>query len=91
MNQRQSMRKLRKEMLLLQSAQYRAAMRHRLGDATARSLREELTRTAWLDGAGALLGSILPARWGRWLNLALGVVRIAKTVVDRSEKQGPVV
>lgn len=89
MNQRQTMRKLRKDMLLLQSAQYRAAMRHRLAEASTHSLREELTRTAWLDGAGALLGSLLPARWGRWVNLALGVVRIAKTLADRSEKMPP--
>lgn len=81
MNRCRMMRSLRKEMLVLQAEQYRLALRQDLGDLDASTSGKG--NTAWLETLAGVLGAVLPARWGRWLNAGLSGWRIAKQVVGK--------
>lgn len=91
MSQRCVMRNLRKEMLILQSAQQRMAVREALqnlqqGANLLSPARSEQASLPWLDALTSVLGVALPARWGRWFNAALGAWRIARRVADSKMK-----
>jgi hypothetical protein len=79
MNRAQKLRSLRKDMLLLQAKQYRMALQHDLSHLNA-SGSDDKDYSAWLETAGSVLGAVLPARWGRWLNVGLSAWRIGKRI-----------
>lgn len=91
MSQRQVMRTLRKEMLILQSAQQRMLVRESLqnlqqGANLLSPARPEQASLPWLDALTSVLGAVLPPRWGRWFNAALGAWRIARRVAESKLK-----
>ncbi|GAB2894899.1 hypothetical protein GCM10027046_25140 [Uliginosibacterium flavum] len=83
MNRRRMMRSLRKEMLVLQAEQYRLALRQDLGSLNLASSVSGKAQSAWLETLAGVLGAVLPARWGRWLNAGLSAWRIAKQVMGK--------
>ncbi|MBS1208851.1 MAG: hypothetical protein H6R19_1249 [Proteobacteria bacterium] len=80
---RRTVRDFRKEMLLLQAEQYRLALRQDLA-SLAPMAPEGKDHLVWIETLAGILGAVLPARWGRWLNVALSAWRIGRQALMKN-------
>lgn len=91
MSQRDLIRQLRKQMLQLEAAQHRAALKAALGglDDTFGTSEEEAGAKSrqWTDIATSLLSVVLPARWNRALNLGVTAWRVGSKLYARTGKK----
>lgn len=94
MNQRRMMRGFRKEMLLLQAEQHRMVLQQGLRTLSlplpAAVGQTDGAASPWPELLGSVLGAVLPARWGRWFNLALSAWRISRRLaaLRQADKAG---
>lgn len=82
MSRRTLIREFRKEALLLQAEQYRMVLRQELISPASRTGAK--IPSEWLETLGSVLGAVLPARWGRWLNVGLSAWHIGKRVIAKA-------
>jgi len=86
MSRSATLRALRMELLQIQARQIRLSLREDFdGLKLSRgvSLREGL---AWLGTFSGVFASVLPARWGRWLNVGTGLWRIGRRLLSVFKK-----
>lgn len=92
MSQRALVRQLRKQMLQLEAAQHRAALKAALGglgDTFGDPAEEASARSRqWTDIATSLLSVVLPARWNRMLNLGVTAWRVGSKLYAKTGKKG---
>ena len=80
----QTLRDFRKEMLILQAEQYRLALGQNLAGLMPIAPQDSKDHMVWIETLAGILGAVLPARWGRWLNVGLSAWRIGKQVLMKS-------
>ncbi len=85
MSRATEMRALRKELLMLQAEQLRLALRQDIDAIRPLDAIPLGSRLEWLESLSGVLGSVLPARWGRWVSLGLNAWRLLRRVIAKAK------